>query len=255
VSIADGETLNRLAGDWKLIQLKKGHRFSTDDLMTAWEAAHSKPDAVQLLDIGSGIGSVGLLNLWRLDRLRQDEHAILTTVEVQELSLGLARRSIALNKLDERVTAHLGDLRSSPITSGTEQYDLVTGSPPYIPKEHGVCSPHPPRAAARLELHGSVFDYCRAAAASLVPDGRFVFCHAAKDQRPEVAVAEAGLTLLARRDVVFRSDQPPLISLFTCAFEGMRADHPPFVIRGADGLWTDEYLAMRKDMGTVVWNR
>lgn len=256
LAIDPGESLDRLAGDWRLFQLKKGHRFSTDDLMTAWQAAHARPDASQLLDLGSGIGSVGLLTLWRLDTFgRAEAPPCLTTVEVQELSWGLARRSIAYNGLEARVTAHRGDLRDSPVTHDERRYDLVTGSPPYIPEERGVCSPHPQKAAARIELHGSVVDYCEAAARKLAPEGRFVFCHAAADPRPEAAVEAAGLVVLSRRDVVFRSDQPPLIAIWTCGWSGAREDHPTFVIRDADGRWTDTYLAMRRDMGTEVWNR
>ncbi|MEC8025522.1 MAG: hypothetical protein VX223_16450 [Myxococcota bacterium] len=118
-------------------------------------------------------------------------------------------------------------------------------------------SPHPQKAAARIELHGSVYDYCKAASRVLQPGGRFVFCHAAADPRPEDAVTEAGLCVSARRDVQFRADQPPLIAIFECAWPNsdcLRQDHPTFVIRNETGLWTNEYLEMRRDMGTVVWN-
>ncbi len=237
VACADGETLDRLAGDWKIFQLKKGHRFSTDDLMTAWTAARCRPDARRVLDLG---------------RLGHHD-ARLVSVEVQALSRDLALKTIALNGLTDRVDCRLGDLREAELPSA--HFELVTGSPPYIPPDKGVQSPHPQKAAARIELHGDVFDYCRTAARALAGDGRFVFCHAAADPRPEAAVAAAGLTLLARRDVHFRADQPPLIALFECAHAGRRADHPPFFIRGRDGQWTDEYLAMRADMGTTVWRK
>jgi tRNA1(Val) A37 N6-methylase TrmN6 len=117
-----------------------------------------------------------------------------------------------------------------------------------------VQSPYSQRAAARIELHGDVFDYCRSAAGHLAPDGRLCFCHAAADARPEQAIAQAGLTLLGRQEVIFRAGQPPLIALFTCALAGPRQDPPVFRIRDDAGRWTEEYLAMRREMGTVVWN-
>ncbi len=246
---SEAETLDRLAGDWRIYQLKKGHRFSTDDLMTAWTAAAAAPRASKLLDLGAGIGSVGLLTLWRLAH-----EAHLTMVEVQRLSHDLALKTVAHNALQARVVAHNADLRETTgVLPAGARYDLVTGSPPYIPADRGVQSPHPQKAAARIELHGSVFDYCAAAARVMSDDGRFCFVHAAADERPEAAVQAAGMTLIARRDVVFRADQPPLISLFTCAWGGDRQDHPVFTIRGQDGRWTDEYLEMRRTMGTVVW--
>lgn len=242
------ETLDRLAGDWQIFQLRKGHRFSTDDLMTAWTAAGALPDARRVLDLGAGIGSVGLLALWRLGA-----PAALRSVEVQEVSWRLAKKTIAHNGLEDRVDARRGDLRELRLDPEEARYDLICGSPPYIPPDRGVQSPHPQKAAARIELHGDIFDYCRAAARALAPSGRFCFCHAAADPRPESAVVAAGLVVRARRDVRFRWDQPPLIALFECAWSGTRSDHPLFSIRGEDGQWTEEYLAMRRDMGTVVW--
>jgi tRNA1(Val) A37 N6-methylase TrmN6 len=254
----DSITIDRLAGDWTIHQLKRGHRFSTDDLMTAWTAAHCLPSATEQADIGSGIGSVGLLTLWRLQQFApQCTTRSLVTVEVQSLSAALAQRTVRANGLESIVHIHRDDLRTSPVLQGQQTFELVTGSPPYIPPSRGVQSPHPQKAAARIELHGSVYDYCEAAARVLRQNGRFVFCHAAADPRPEAAVVSSGLQVYARRNVQFRSDQPPLIALYECGWpiEGRhRIEHPTFIIRDSSGLWTDEYLTMREDMGTVVWN-
>lgn len=241
------ETLDHLAGDWRILQLRHGHRFSADDTLTAWTAARARPDAAAVLDLGSGIGSVGLLTLWRLG-----SGARLVGVEVQAVSVALARRTAERNGLADRVEFLHGDLREARLE---RRFDLITGSPPYIPPSRGVQSPHPQRAACRIELHGDVFDYCAAAARHFAADGRFCFCHAASDPRPEKAITAAGLTLLRRQDVLFRADQPPLISLFTCGWDGGFEDAPMFAVRDADGRWTEAYLEMRREMGTVVWNK
>lgn len=238
--LADDTTLDILAGDWRIFQLRTGHRFSADDLLTAWAAVRAKPEARQLLDLGAGIGSVGLLVLWKLPST-----AHLTMVEVQAISHALARRTVAYNGLTERVTLYCQDLREWP----GEAFDLITGSPPYIPLGQGVCPLHPQKAAARFELHGDIFDYCQAAARSLVPQGVFCFCHAADDNRPERAIARAGLTLVQRQQVYFRASLPPRMALFTCAWAGTRTDPPPLVIRDREGRWTAQYLAVRQEMG------
>ena len=36
-------TLDRLTGGWRIYQLRRGHRFSTDDVLTAWTALGALP--------------------------------------------------------------------------------------------------------------------------------------------------------------------------------------------------------------------
>lgn len=237
-------------GDWCLFQLQKGHRFSTDDLVTAWRAWSARPDARRLLDLGSGIGSVGLTTLAKVSEGRESE-VHLTTIEAQAVSVGLARRTVHLNGLRDRVRVLHGDLRDPTVLAPEEGFDLITGSPPYFPEGTALLSPHPQKAGARVELRGSVYDYCAAARAHLAPDGRFVYVMAAADPRTEAAAPANGLRVVERLDVVFRAGRDPLVCVLVCA----RDDAPDLpaerttlelVIRGHDGEWTEDYLAFRK---------
>ncbi len=238
-------TVDHLAGDWKICQLRRGHRFSADDMLTAWFATDIAPTATEQLDLGAGIGSVGLLSLWRLP-----PDTRLTMVEAQVLSATLAARTVALNKLGHRVFGRRGDLRDDAVVPETDHWPLVTGSPPYIPLDKGVCSPHPQRAGARMELRGTVADYARRAARAMRPDGWFVFCFSGIDPRAEAAVADAGLHLRVRQDVYFRAFLPPTVALFAATRSpGPREDRPPLVIRDHGGGWTEPYLRIRSQMG------
>lgn len=238
------ESLDVLTSEWKIFQLKRGHRFSTDDVLTAWMAWRFNPKAERCLDLGAGIGTVGLLTLHKMQ-----EKATLTSVEVQEISYSLARRTVALNGIGDRVRLILGDIRDESLWAPGEKWSQITGSPPYFPVGTAVISPHPQRAGARMELKGDVFDYCFRASRVLAPDGVFSFCHAASDPRPEQAVEKAGLRLICRRNVRFRENQKPTISLFVCAWSGERKDEADFIVRSAEGRWTEEYIAMRREMG------
>lgn len=246
---ADRETVDRLIGTWSIVQLERGHRFSTDDLVTAWRASHAKPDAVRLLDLGSGVGSVGLATLHRMGST-----STLTTIEAQAISTALARKTVALNGLSDRVTVLDGDLRDTTILPEGTTFDLVTGSPPYIPLGTGLLSPHPQRAACRIELRGSVYDYCAAAKRWLAPDGRFAFVMLAADSRTEDAPRDAGLQVVERWDYVFGRNREPHIATLVCG----HADEPlpervtgRLEVRGPDGEWTEAYQAFRRDMGVV----
>lgn len=248
----DDESLDRLAGDWWILQLRRGHRFSTDDLATSWRAAANRPDARRVLDLGSGIGSVGLTTLWRLGQLGNHD-ATLVGVEAQQVSHDLAQRTVARNRLGGRVEMRLGDIREPSMLPPDAVFDLVTGSPPYLPPGTGLLSPIPQRAHARIELRGGVDEYCEAARPRIAPWGRFVYVMAAGDRRTLEAPARHGLVVVEWFEVVFRHGRPPHIAVVTCA----RADEGPFgepslgrlEVRGPDGAWTDDYLRFRAVMG------
>lgn len=244
VQPSDAETLDHLSGPWRIFQLRRGgHRFSTDDVLVAWTALQRRPGARRLLDLGSGLGSVGLITLRHLR-----PEARMVALEVQPVSVALARKTLAYNGLQQRVTLRQGDLREPRLLAGEAPFDLITANPPYLPPGSASRSPHPQRAAARLELHGDVFDYCAVAARHLGPGGRFCFCHSARDQRPERAVERAGLSLLCRREVCFRAGKAPTIALFVCARRGARRDQASLHIRTRAGRWSAPYLRIREKL-------
>ena len=213
-------------------------------MLTAWTGARACPTAEAVLDLGAGVGSVGLLVLHRLGPGPR-----LTSVEVQQTSAALARKTVAYNGLQHRVQVLHGDLRDPDLLDPAARFDLVLANPPYLPVGSASASPYPQRAAARLELHGDVHDYCRAAARMLAPGGRFCFCHNAADPRPARAVAQVGLRLLARQEVYFRHGRAPSLALHTCGHEGDSWQLDPLTVRGSDGQWTAAYLAVRSEMG------
>jgi tRNA1(Val) A37 N6-methylase TrmN6 len=232
------ETLDRLTESWSIVQLRRGHRFSTDDVLAAWAGLRAAPQATHLLDLCAGVGSIGLLGLWGRPG------AQLTSVEVQQVSHDLYRKTLALNDIEHRVTAIRRDLRDFQ----GPRFDLVTANPPYLPAGTGAQSPHPQRAAARLELHGDVFDVCRVAAAHLAPGGRFVLCFGAADPRPPQALSQAGLPLLQHTSVVFRAGDAPMVSLYV-AGHGEPTGDTRLTIRDQGGEWTEDWLGIRRKVG------
>jgi tRNA1Val (adenine37-N6)-methyltransferase len=241
VEVGSGETLDGLCGHWRIFQLKKGNRFSTDDLVTAWYGTTWCPRAGRIADLGSGIGSVALLAAWRCPG------AVVHTVEAQEESLRLARKSIRYNGQEDRVLPRLGDLRDPDLFVGEAPFDLVTGTPPYWPERDRLPAAHPQSVPARLEVRGSIADYALAAARLLAPGGIFA-CVFPNDQRDRAlkALRDADLLCLHRREFVFKEGEPYGLDVFAAvrrrdlpeAFETL-AQCPevetPILIRRADG--------------------
>jgi len=215
----EGETLDHLRGHFRIFQYAKGHRFSTDDLLTAWFGTTWCPQARRIADLGSGIGSVGMAAAWRCPG------ATLHTVEAQDISARLARKSAAYNGLLDRYTIHEGDLRDPGLFPGEAPFDLVLGSPPYWPVGTRVEASHPQAIPARLEVRGHIGHYAQAAARILAPGGVFA-CVFPLDQveRAEAAYRDAELLLLHRQDIIFKEGEPYGIALFAGS---RRTDLPP----------------------------
>ncbi len=245
------ETLDAISGHFRLFQLKAGHRFSTDDVLTAWYGTSWAPTASRVLDLGSGIGSVGMTAAWRLPGAR------FVTVEAQAESVRLARKSAAYNGLGDRYEIREGDFRSD-VVRADEVFDLVLGSPPYFPPGTGSEGDHPQKIACRFELRGDIADYARVAAAHLAAGGLFA-CVFPDVQLERVAAAAraADLVIVRRRPVVFKAGEPPLITLFAMQrASDLPADmrertwlEPALVIRDADGRVNAEYAAVKLSFG------
>jgi tRNA1Val (adenine37-N6)-methyltransferase len=246
------ETLDAISGHFRLYQLRKGHRYSTDDVLTAWYGTSWAPSASRVLDLGSGIGSVGMISAWRLPGAR------FVTVEAQDESVALARRSAAYNGLENRYEIRHGDFRDVTRLAADERFDLVLGSPPYFPLGTGIEGDHPQKVACRFELRGDISDYARVAASHLATGGLFacVFPDQQRD-RVEQAARDASLSIVRCRPVVFREGEPPLVALFAMMrahdlperAREMTWTEPPLVIRTADGRVHPEYAAVKLSIG------
>jgi tRNA1Val (adenine37-N6)-methyltransferase len=246
------ETLDAISGHFRIFQLRNGHRFSTDDVLTAWYGTSWAPSASRVLDLGSGIGSVGLIAAWRLPG------AHVVTIEAQDESVRLARKSAAYNGLESRYDIRHGDFREAQMMAPGETFDLVLGSPPYFPLGTGIEGDHPQKVACRFELRGDIADYARIAAGRLAPGGVFA-CVFPEDQRGrlEAASRAAETVIVRRRPIVFREGEPPLVGLFLM----MRAAdlpvsardrtwvEPPLIVRAAGGSVHPEYAAVKLAVG------
>jgi tRNA1(Val) A37 N6-methylase TrmN6 len=211
-------------------------------VLTASYALREAPDAASALDLGTGIGTVGLLVLWGLG-----DAARLVCIEAQPISHRLLLANIAATALDARVEPHLGDLRDF---DAGRRFALVTGSPPYFPLGAGVLPQDAQRAHARFEMRGDVTDYARAAERHLADTGVYVFCFpTAQRDRALAAVRDVGLVTTSYRDVIPRVGLRPLFTLFACRRSGELCIEPPLPVRDADGNVTAEMLAVRRGFG------
>ena len=254
VMVDPHETLDAISGHFRLFQLRDGHRFSTDDILAAWYGTNWCPTARTALDLGSGLGTVGMICAWRLTGAK------FVTIEAQNESVALAKKSARYNGIEDRYEIREGDFRQAGVLCADEKFDLITGSPPYFPRGAGVESDHPQKLACRFELRGTVADYCTTAAKHLAPGGFFacVFPHEpAQLTRVEAGAKAAGLVIVRKRTVVFREGDPALVGLFGLMraddlpdwFRGQTWTEPELIIRTRDGKIHPEYSAVKLAIG------
>jgi tRNA1(Val) A37 N6-methylase TrmN6 len=225
----------------------RGHRWSLDDLVTAWFAAEvvgNFPPA-RFADLGCGIGAVLLLLAWRFPAAGG------VGVEAQSVSVGLARRSLAWNGAAGRCEVRRADLRDPASIPEGAAFDLVTATPPYLPVGSAHGSSRMQWSGCHLELRGGVEEYCEAAARLLAPDGWFVTCAGAmQDERVRRGARRAGMHVVRRRGVVPRSGKRPLFAVWAMSHQARAATaEAPLVVRDRDGRWTDAFLVVRAAMG------
>ena len=77
------------------------------------------------LDLGTGNGIIPILLSDRTDCLS------LTGLEIQEASADLAKRSVALNGLGDRISIVRGDIREADRIFAAASFDFITCNPPY----------------------------------------------------------------------------------------------------------------------------
>ncbi|NUP10972.1 MAG: methyltransferase domain-containing protein [Polyangiaceae bacterium] len=234
-----------LTPDVRVYQRLDGHRFSSDDVATAFVAWSTCPEPSRVLDLGCGLGSVLLLLAWKMPE------ASLVGIEVQDVSFALLERNVARNGLSSRVSIRHGDLRDPEASSnlGTG-FDLVTGTPPYFPPGAAIDADDAQRAHARIEYRGGVEAYVAAAAPRLAPHGTFVLCGDARaSSRVDVAANHHGLCVRARCDVFPRAGAQALFAIWTLGFEARALEVSSMTLRDGAGMPTEDADRLRMFSG------
>lgn len=170
INLKEGERLDDLGRKgYRIIQNPATFCFGIDAvLLTGF--ARIKPGA-KVLDMGTGTGIIPIL----LEAKTEAEHLI--GLEIQEESADMARRSISLNGLDEKINIVSGDIKETSSILGKGVFDVVTCNPPYMIGDHGLTGGNDRKTIARHEVLCTFEDVAREAAAVLKPGGTFCLVH------------------------------------------------------------------------------
>lgn len=143
--IRDEETLDDLIlGGLKIIQPKKGYRFSLDAVLLSHFCSVS--NARQVVDLGTGNGVIPLLLTTRVDNLK------ITGIELQPEMVKRARRTVKINNVEDKIVILEQDINSLDKVISGGWADLVTCNPPFYKIGEGRISLNEEEAIARHEV-------------------------------------------------------------------------------------------------------
>lgn len=236
VSLKEKERLDELQRNgYRIIQNPEKFCFGMDAVLLSGFVRVKPGNTV--MDLGTGTGIIPIL----LEAKTQAGH--LTGLEIQEESADMARRSVALNGLSDKIDIVTGDIKEADSLFPSASFDIVTSNPPYMIGEHGLKNPDEPKAIARHELLCTLKDVVGQAARLLKPGGHFFMVH-----RPfrlaEIinTMSEYGLEPKRMQLVYPFVDKEPNMVLM----EGVRGGRPritvekPLVIYREQGVYMPE---------------
>lgn len=154
---------------YQIIQDPGKFCFGMDAVLLSDFAKAGEDDRV--LDIGTGTGIIPILMEARYGGSRY------TGLEIQPESADMATRSVALNRLEDKITIVTGDIKEAETYFEAASFDVITCNPPYMIGQHGLENPEEPKAIARHEVKCTLEDIIGKSARLLVPGGKFYMVH------------------------------------------------------------------------------
>lgn len=162
-----GERLDDLQNQGlRIIQRPDVFRFGTDAVLLADFAAPRPRE--RAVDLGCGTGVIALLLAAHEPRVEA-----VAAVELQPEIADMARRSVRLNSLEEKISVHNLDMREAAAALGYERYTLVVCNPPYGRAGATLKSAVTAQRIARHEDDLTPDDIAASASALLQNGGRF----------------------------------------------------------------------------------
>ena len=169
-NLLPGERIDELQRNgYRIIQNPERFCFGMDAVLLSGFARAKKQE--RCLDLGCGNGIIPIL----MEAKTEGKH--FTGLEIQPESADMARRSVALNGLQDRIDIVEGDIKDASKIFVASSFHVVTTNPPYMTAQHGLTNVYEAKTIARHEVLCNLEDIIRESARLLMPGGRFYIVH------------------------------------------------------------------------------
>lgn len=231
-----------LGGRVRLLQPARGYRVAVDAVLLA--AAVDATPGQRILDLGAGVGAVGLCVAARLAGCK------IVGIELQAALAELAERNANLNGVADRVQTIVHDL-AMPLPADLGRFDHVVTNPPYLAAAVADPSPDPSKALATVESSADLARWLAVAAAAAEPAGTLLVIHRS-DRLDEIL---GHLRRLGWGDVTAKRLSPAARILVRArrSDRPTRRDAPPLTLHRPGGGYTDEAEAILRHAGALAF--
>jgi len=231
-----------LGGRVRLLQPRRGYRVAVDAVLLA--AAVDAAAGESILDLGAGVGAVGLCLARRVAGCR------VVGVEVQAALAALARQNAELNGLADRVRTIVHDL-AHDLPEELASFDHVATNPPYLAAAVADPSPNRAKALATVESSADLRRWLTVACRALKPRGSLVMIHRS-DRLDEIVT---NLAAIGFGDVAIKRLPPAPRVLLRARQAGhaRRREGTPLTLHRPEGGYTSEAEAILRHAAPLAF--
>jgi len=168
--LQEGESLDDLQLDnLRIIQKNDGFRYGSDAVLLSNYV--KVPARARIVDLGTGTGIIPLL----LSSKTKAAH--ITGIEIQPEVAEMAARSVAINRLQDKIRIIQGNFLDALQWFDSGHFDAVVTNPPYTKPGGGLLNPKDAKAISRHEIHCTLEQLIAVSAKLLKQYGRFFMIH------------------------------------------------------------------------------
>jgi tRNA1(Val) A37 N6-methylase TrmN6 len=231
-----------LGGRVCLAQPSRGYRVAVDAIVLA--AATSPASGARVLDLGAGVGAVGLCLATRVP------DCSVTCVELQSSLAALAVRNAEANGMAGRVQVVVHDI-AQPLPETLGKFACVATNPPYLAAATADPPPDQSKALATVESSADLARWLSVATGALESAGTLTLIHRS-DRLDQIA---AQLGRLGWGDMAIKRLPPApriLIRARRGGFPRLR-ESPPLILHKPGGGFTDAAEAVLRHAAAIVF--
>jgi len=231
-----------LGGRVRLLQPRRGYRVAVDAVLLA--AAVDAQAGERVLDLGAGVGAVGLCLAARV------AGCSVVGVEFQAPLAALAQRNAELNGMADRVRTIVHDL-SQDLPHELGSFDHIATNPPYLAAAVADPSPDKAKALATVESSADLGRWLTVARGALGPRGSLIMIHRS-DRLEEIL---ALLETLGLGDIALKRLPPASRVLVRArrAAVGGRRECTPLLLHASEGGYTAEAEAILRHAAPLAF--